>query len=224
MNKKIERWLKTWRWWHYTKMYFAFILWLLLPVSIIISAFYFYPLSTISVPSVAMILVMLILLATNANPDCWRTIYKSIGTLLQVMITVCYILYFSLLDQMQTYDLNDATERQQYQNMKVLWGLYQSGIIIQSEQNGKADDVASILSAIIPLFVILCLCFVQKEIDKWFNKNFNVSIHVDPKIKREVLRHQLREDREFRKLKRTMKEQLKAEAESRDGEQSVASN
>jgi hypothetical protein len=45
-----------------------------------------------------MILVLLVLLAVNASPDCWRSAYKSIGTLLQVMICVSYILYFLLLD------------------------------------------------------------------------------------------------------------------------------
>lgn len=84
--------------------------------------------------------------------------------------------------------------------------------------------MASILSAIIPLFVILCLCFLQKEIDKWYSKNFSVSIHLDPKIKREVLRHRLREDREFRKLKKEMEEQLKAEAQDPDGEKLPVSN
>lgn len=82
--KTMEDWQQAWRWWHYTKVYFAFMLWFLLPVSIIISTFYFYPLATISVPSVLMILALLILLAVNASPDCWRTSYKSLGTLLQV--------------------------------------------------------------------------------------------------------------------------------------------
>lgn len=178
MQKNIATWQNTWRWWHYTKVYFGFFLWAILPIAIIISSFYFYPMNTISVPSVAMVLVLLILLAVNAHPDCWRTAYKSIGSLLQVMICVCYILYFSLLDQMTQYDLNDQQEHQQYTNMKILWGLYQSQQVIQSEQNGRADDVASILIAIIPLFVIICFCFIQKELDSWFFHNFNVSIGV----------------------------------------------
>lgn len=107
MNRQVEEWQHAWRWWHYTKVYVGFFLWLLLPVTIILSTFYFYPLTSISVPSVAMLLVLLILLAVNASPDCWRSAYKSIGTLLQVMICVSYILYFLLLDQMSSYDLAD---------------------------------------------------------------------------------------------------------------------
>ena len=44
--------------------------------------------------------------------------------------------------------------------MKVLWGLYSSATIIQNQSGGRAEDVASILAAIVPLFVILCLCFI----------------------------------------------------------------
>lgn len=89
--------------------------------------------STISVPSVIMVLIILILLATNASPDCWRTIYRSIGSLVQIMICVCYALYFALIDQMSSYDQNDQTERQQFQNMKVLWGVYQSKQVYESQ-------------------------------------------------------------------------------------------
>lgn len=99
----MEAFKEAWRWWHYTKYYTAFVFWFLLPISIILCTFYFYPLATLSVPSVAMILVLLCLLAMNAK-DCWRTIYKSVGTLLQIMICVCYLLYFILLDQMENFD------------------------------------------------------------------------------------------------------------------------
>jgi membrane protein YdbS with pleckstrin-like domain len=98
VNKKIEKWKSTWRWWHYTKIFFGFFVWLILPVTIILSSFYFYPLSTVSVPSVLMILVMLILLAVDATPNCWRRVHKSFGTLIQLMMCVCYILYFALID------------------------------------------------------------------------------------------------------------------------------
>lgn len=108
---------------------------------------------------------------------------------------VCYLLYFVLLEEMASYDLNKPQDRQQYQNMKVLWGLYQSSQIISSQLNGRADDVASILTALIPLFVILCLCFLLKELDKWFVEHFNVTIFVDVNIKREMLRFKLVEER-----------------------------
>jgi hypothetical protein len=112
MNKQIAKWKDTWRWWHYTKIYFGFLLWFILPVSIIISTFCFYPLNAVSVPTVIMVIILLILLAVHASPDCWRTIYKSIGTLVQLMMCTCYILYFALLDQMSSYDLNDPRQRQ----------------------------------------------------------------------------------------------------------------
>jgi hypothetical protein len=38
------------------------------------------------------------------------------------MIGVCYVIYFMLFDQMSSYDMNDPTERQMFQNMGVLWG------------------------------------------------------------------------------------------------------
>jgi hypothetical protein len=83
---------------------------------------------------------------------------------------------------MSSYELSDPQERQQYQNMKVLWGLYSSSTIIQNESGGKADDVASILTSIVPLFIILCLCFIQKELDRWVTSNFNVTIHLNVSI------------------------------------------
>jgi len=123
--KRMEEWQVAWRWWHYSKVYVAFFIWFLLPITIILCTFYWYPLTTLSVPSVMMILSLLVLLAVN-GPDCWRSAYKPIGTLLQVMMCVCYLLYFVLLDYMAAYDLNDAQDRQQYHNMKVLWGQYLS--------------------------------------------------------------------------------------------------
>ena len=84
----------------------------------------------------------------------------------------------------------------------MLWGLYQSGQIIQSQSTGQADDVASILTAIIPLFIILCVCFLQKEVDKWYEKYFNVTVHVNGDIKREILRFNLKEAREVKNLKK----------------------
>jgi len=82
MTKRIDNWIPGWRWWHFTKVYTAFIIWFLLPITIIISSFYFYPMTTISIPSVTMILGLLILLAVNSGETCWRKLYKSIGTLL----------------------------------------------------------------------------------------------------------------------------------------------
>ena len=79
--------------------------------------------------------------------------------------------------------------------MKVMWGLYSSQQIITSEIGGRADDEVSILYPIIALFAILCLCFLQKELDKWFVAKFNINIHLNVHIKREVLRFRLQEEK-----------------------------
>jgi hypothetical protein len=54
--------------------------------------------------------------------------------------------------------------------------------------------VVSILAAIIPLFAILCLCFLQKELDAWFSEHFHVSIPVNVHVNREILRFRLLEE------------------------------
>ncbi len=95
-----------------------------MPLLLILLTFLLYPLSTASVPSLVMIVLLLILMAYNSTPSAWRQIHQSIGTLVQIMICACYVLYFMLLDQMTSYDQNNPTERQQFQNMKVFWGLY----------------------------------------------------------------------------------------------------
>jgi hypothetical protein len=92
--------------------------------------------------------------------------------------------------------------------MKVLWGLYSSSTIIQNESGGKADDVASILTSIVPLFIILCLCFIQKELDRWVTSNFNVTIHLNVSIKREALRFILTEDRQVKRRNEAIQETL----------------
>ena len=51
--------------------------------------------------------------------------------------------------------------------------------------------------AIIPLFAILCVCFIQKELETWFARTFNVSIHTNDSI--------------FKEIKRIHKKQLKDE-------------
>jgi hypothetical protein len=48
------------------------------------------------------------------------------------MICVCYILYVALIDQMASYDQRDPTQRQQFWNMKILWGQYQSNEFISA--------------------------------------------------------------------------------------------
>ena len=68
MNKKIKKWKKVWRWWHYTKIYTLFFMWFFLPFSIVVSTFYFYPLFTMSIPSVIMVMLLLVILACNASP------------------------------------------------------------------------------------------------------------------------------------------------------------
>jgi hypothetical protein len=79
--------------------------------------------------------------------------------------------------------------------MKILWGQYQSNEFITAQSNGYADDVkgASVLYGIIPLFSILCSCFLFKLIDRWYEKNFNVLMHVDASVKKELLRFKLRD-------------------------------
>jgi hypothetical protein len=51
MNRKVEEWQHAWRWWHYTKVYVGFFMWFLLPVTIILSTFYFYPLNASDQPA-----------------------------------------------------------------------------------------------------------------------------------------------------------------------------
>lgn len=51
------------------------------------------------------------------------------------------------------------------------------------------------MTALIPLFVILCLCFLLKELDKWFAEHFNVTVFVNVNIKKEILRFKLAEER-----------------------------
>lgn len=111
MNKRIENWKQTWRWWHYTKIYIAFFIWFILPLTIIILTFTLYPFMTVSIPSCVMLLIFLILLATGSSNNQWRAIYQSLGTLVQVMIVVCYSLYFGFIDQMASYNQNDPSER-----------------------------------------------------------------------------------------------------------------
>jgi len=117
------------------------------------------------------------------------------------MICVCYVLYVALIDQMASYDQRDPTQRQQFWNMKILWGQYQSNEFITAQTNGYADDVkgASVLYGIIPLFAILSACFLFKLIDKWYERNFNVLLHLDGPAKKELLRFKLREERDLRK-------------------------
>lgn len=103
--------------------------------------------------------------------------------------------------------------------MKVLWGLYSSATIIQNQSGGKAEDVASILASIVPLFVILCLCFIQKELDRWVTSSFNVTIHLTVAIKREALRFKLTEDRQVKRRNEAVQETLNAE----NGDSSVDS-
>ena len=118
------------------------------------------------------------------------------------------MIYFMLFDQMSSYDMNDPTERQQFQNMGVLWGQYQARDLIKSQQTGQADDVASILTAIIPLFIILSLCFTFKIVDQWIEKNFSIHIHLDGEIKREMLRFKLKEAKEIKSIQKNLNDDL----------------
>jgi hypothetical protein len=70
-----------------------------------------------------------------------------------------------------------------------------------------------VLYGIIPLFAILCACFLFKLIDKWYEKNFNVLVHVDPSVKRELLRFKLREERDLKRMQKRLEEDLNKEVD-----------
>ena len=82
--------------------------------------------------------------------------------------------------------------------MKVLWGVYQSKQVYESQRTGQADDIASVLLPIIPLFIILSCCFLQKELDKWFSISFIVTVQVTDEIHHEVSKY-LRRQRHLEK-------------------------
>ena len=82
--------------------------------------------------------------------------------------------------------------------MKVLWGVYQSKQVYESQRTGQADDIASVLLPIIPLFIILSCCFLQKELDKWFSTSFMVTVQMTDEIRREVSKY-LRRQRQLEK-------------------------
>ena len=61
--------------------------------------------------------------------------------------------------------------------------------------------------------MILVLCFLFKIIDKWVEKNFSIHIHLDGEIKRELLRFKLKEEREMKRIRKNMNEDLEKRAE-----------
>ena len=73
--------------------------------------------------------------------------------------------------------------------------------------------MASILTAIIPLFIILSLCFTFKIVDQWIEKNFSIHIHLDGEIKRELLRFKLKEAREIKSIQKNLNEDLQKRAD-----------
>jgi hypothetical protein len=121
---------------------------------------------------------------------------------------------------MSSLDQTNPSERQVLQNKKVLWGLYQTSQVIASEQNGSADDVPSVFISIVPLFLILILCFLYKELDNWVYTNFNLTIHLTVPIKREVLRFTLRENRDIKKMNLEIEEALKDDLNEKNSKES----
>lgn len=77
--------------------------------------------------------------------------------------------------------------------MKVFWGLYESNKFIESQLTGRADDIASIFVTLIPLFCVLSICFLYKELEFWFEKRFHVTIHLTKAIKKEIERFKIRD-------------------------------
>jgi hypothetical protein len=212
MNRRLEYWNSIWRWWHYTTVYLGFIWWFILPFTIVLCTLIIYPFMTTSIPTILFAIGCLAILAFDAatnNP--FRAIYKPIGTLLQVQIVICYSIYFALLDYMATINQNDEHEKQWFQNMEVLWGLYDTNKILKSQAEGQADDIANVLIPIIPLFAILLACFIYKELDKWFRTNFDVTVIADYRIERESRRIEIKRERDIRRKNKEVERKLREE-------------
>jgi ribosomal protein L12E/L44/L45/RPP1/RPP2 len=112
---------------------------------------------------------------------------------------------------MATINQNDVHEAQWFQNMEVLWGLYDTNRILKFQAEGQGDDVANVLIPIIPLFAILCACFIYKELDKWFRTNFDVTIITDHKIERETRRIEIKRERDIHLKNKELEKKLRDE-------------
>ena len=95
--------------------------------------------------------------------------------------------------------------------MEVLWGLYDTNRILQNQAEGQADDVANVLIPIIPLFAILCACFIYKELDKWFRTSFDVTIPTNYKIEREARRIDIKRERDVHRANKDLQNKLREE-------------
>jgi hypothetical protein len=137
MSRRLEYWNSIWRWWHYTTVYLGFFFWFILPFAIVISTMVIYPFMTVSLPTILFVIGLLTIIAYDASTsNPYRAIYKPIGTLLQIQIVVCYSIYFSLLDYMATINQDVEHEKQWFQNMEVLWGLYDTNRILKTQAEG----------------------------------------------------------------------------------------
>jgi len=67
------------------------------------------------------------------------------------------------------------------------------------------------LIPIIPLFAILCACFIYKELDKWFRTNFDVTIIADYKIERETRRIEIKKERDIHVKNKEIEQKLRDE-------------
>jgi hypothetical protein len=103
--EKVEIYRSGWLWWHYTKVYIGFFMRSVLPITIILLSFTWYPLTEITVPGTVMVLALLIVLVVSSL-DGFASAYKAIGFLSQIMIGALYTLYFGLQDM-----LNDQVEK-----------------------------------------------------------------------------------------------------------------
>lgn len=64
---------------------------------------------------------------------------------------------------------------------------------------------------IIPLFVILIVCFIYKELDRWYRSNFDITIHTNLKINRETLRIYIQREREIHQKNKELDKKLQQE-------------
>jgi len=83
MSRRLDYFNSIWRWWHYTTVYLGFFFWFILPIAVIIASFIAYPFITMSIPTIAFCITLLVIIAYDASTsNPFREIYKPVGTLL----------------------------------------------------------------------------------------------------------------------------------------------
>lgn len=72
------------------------------------------------------------------------------------------------------------------------------------------------------MFCILLVCFIYKELDKWFRSNFDVTIHLNANIARELKRILIKRDNEVvrqnMKTEKDLKKKAQQDNDSDDGD------